>query len=153
MPAPDKFPPGITVREFRIEDYDDVVRLWQICGLPLKPAGRDRRDRIAKEIAGSNALFRVAQAEGGRVIAAVLGTHDGRKGWINRLAVLPEYREQGLGVQLVELVESELHRQGIGIIACLIEGDNTASMEFFQARGYIKHSDLTYFTRRQYPEV
>lgn len=143
---------SIEVRKFEIEDYEEVVRLWDSVGLPYKPHGRDRRQKILKEIRQPSAFFYVAD-DGVNIIASILGTHDGRKGWINRLAVLPEYRQRGIARLLVEKVERELHDRGIDIVACLIEDGNTASMEFFEHIGYEKHSDIIYFTRRRYEDI
>ncbi|MGB9894200.1 MAG: GNAT family N-acetyltransferase, partial [Candidatus Saccharicenans sp.] len=69
------------IRKFRMEDYDRVISLWQQCGLPLKPKGRDSRAEIARQIRLSQIIFLVAEEEG-QVIGTVLASHDGRKGWI-----------------------------------------------------------------------
>jgi ribosomal protein S18 acetylase RimI-like enzyme len=82
-----------------------------------------------------------------------LGTHDGRKGWINRLAVAPEFRHQGIAQLLLKEAEEEISRKGIEIVTCLIEDYNQTSMDFFQKAGYIKHNDIIYFTKRKYPQV
>jgi hypothetical protein len=60
--------------------------LWQEAGIHYRPGGRESRSHLAKELEGGQAIFLVAVAEG-KVVGVVLGTHDGRKGWINRLAV------------------------------------------------------------------
>ncbi|MCK4246274.1 GNAT family N-acetyltransferase, partial [Candidatus Bipolaricaulota bacterium] len=76
------------IRRLVTEDYDELIALWQEAGLSYRPNGRDCRDKIAHEIAGTTSIFLVAESEE-RIIGAILGTHDGRKGWINRLAVVP----------------------------------------------------------------
>ena len=78
--------------------------------------------------------FLVAEVEG-RIVGSVLVTHDGRKGWINRLAVHREYRRRGIGGALVSEAENWLIEQGIGIFACLIEGDNPLSAEVLEKLG------------------
>ncbi|MGZ4887063.1 MAG: hypothetical protein ACXVJK_04855, partial [Candidatus Aminicenantales bacterium] len=65
-------------------DYRRVVDIWTEGRLPVKPRGRDSRANIEKQIELPNVLFLVAESEG-RVVGTVLATHDGRKGWINRL--------------------------------------------------------------------
>ena len=75
------------------------MRLWQEGGLPYRPDGRDRRERIARELAGPCSIFLAAE-EDGRLVGAVLGTQDGRKGWINRLVVAPSRRRKGVGEAL-----------------------------------------------------
>ena len=114
---------NITIREFRIEDYDNVVNLWVEAGIHYRPKGRESRPRIEKEIKSGQAIFLVAVA-GKRIAGVVLGTHDGRKGWINRLAVAKEFRRQKVASKLVTAVETRLNAKGIDIIACLIEPEN-----------------------------
>jgi len=91
----------VLIRKFKISDYDQVINLWQLCQLPLKPEGRDSRWQLEQQIKLDQIIFLVAEKEG-KVIGTVLASHDGRKGWINRLAVHPDARRQGLGTQLVK---------------------------------------------------
>ena len=142
----------IQIRRFRLDDYQAVMKLWKTCELPYKPKGRERRDKIEKEIQKETAIFLVAELEG-KIIGTVLGTHDGRKGWINRLAVAPEFQHQGIAQRLLNEAEDALDKLGIEIIACLIEDDNQYSMDFFQKAGYTKHQEVIYFTKRKYPEI
>jgi ribosomal protein S18 acetylase RimI-like enzyme len=126
------------------------MELWSEGGLPLKPAGRDSRAALERQIAGPTVLFLVAEAEG-RVVGTVMATHDGRKGWINRLAVDTARRRRGLGRRLVLEAETRLASLGLGIFACLIEEGNGASMQVFERLGYIRHPEIVYFAKRSFP--
>ena len=86
-------------------------------------------------------------------MGSVFGTHDGRKAWINRLAVDPAFRLKGIAKILVTDAENKFHDMGIDIVACLIEDWNTNSMEAFKKLGYYKHSDITYLTKRKNDDV
>ena len=125
--------------------------IWARAELPFRPQGRDAEARVRREMTQGTAVFLGAE-EAGQLIGVVLGTHDGRKGWINRLAVLPEYRKRGIGRDLVAAVEARLHALGIHIITCLIEGGNDASKRFFESLGYIGHPDITYYSKRSSPD-
>jgi ribosomal protein S18 acetylase RimI-like enzyme len=150
----DRKPDGLRIREFRIEDYDRVMELWAEGGLPLKPKGRDSRNNIALQIRMPNVLFLVAEdGEGGPVVGTVLATHDGRKGWINRLAVDVASRKRGIGARLVREAERRLEALGMDILACLIEDDNAVSMSVFEKLGYKKHPEIIYLAKRKYPGV
>ena len=129
-----------------------MLKLWKDAELPHKPAGRDRKENIVREIKGDCAIFLVAE-ENGELIGSIFGTHDGRKGWINRLAVKPQCRRKGVAVELVNEVEQRLTDLGIRIVACLIENWNEESMRFFERCGYQRHNDIIYFTKRKDPGV
>jgi N-acetylglutamate synthase len=141
----------VTIRPFRLADYDQVVSLWTKAGLPLKPSGRDSRTRIGSQIGAPNIVFLVAEI-GGLLAGTVLASHDGRKGWINRLAVKPEYRRLGVGARLVREAEARLEAAGMDVLACLIEEGNEASTGFFSRLGYERKPDIHYFVKKRSPD-
>jgi len=140
----------IVIRKFRLSDYDALLNLWDETGLHYRPKGRDSRERIEKEIKKRHNIFLVAEVDG-KIVGTILGTHDGRKGWLNRVAVAKKFRRQGIARRLVTEVEHRLDKLGLDVIACLIERDNEISMKFFNRLGYEK-SDVLYFSKRKTPE-
>lgn len=136
------------IRYFKMDDYDSLIELWESAGLPYKPNGRDSRENIESELKKGIAIFLVAETDN-KIIGSVFGTHDGRKGWINRAAVHPQYRQKGIAKKLVSEVEKKLDELGLDIVACLIEDWNDRSMKVFEKLGYIKHSDVIYFSKRK----
>jgi ribosomal protein S18 acetylase RimI-like enzyme len=143
---------NIVVRELCMADYEKLITFWNEVKLPYKPRGRDKRENIERELKGQNAIFLVAEKDGG-LVGSIFGTHDGRKGWINRLAVAPAYRRQRLAALLVQEIENRLFTLGIGIIACLVEDWNKVSLKVFKKLGYTHHRDIIYFTKRKFPDV
>jgi ribosomal protein S18 acetylase RimI-like enzyme len=73
---------------------------------------------------------------GGQVIGSIIGTFDGWRGNIYRLAVQPDYRRRGVARALVAEVEKRLTRQGAKRITALVEKDNPSAMIFWEAVGY-----------------
>jgi len=134
------------------DDYDAVLELWAAAGLSIRPQGRDSRAQFAAQCAGGAQTVLGARVNG-RLVGVVLATHDGRKGWINRLAVHPDYRRRGLGLALIAEAERALHAQGMRITAALIEDDNRASLALFARAGYADYPGLHYVTKRDGPEV
>jgi len=144
--------PGFIMREFRIEDYDALMSLWREAELSHKPKGRDSREKLALEINMPTSLFLIAEVDG-KIIGSVFGTHEGRKGWINRLAVSPDYRGRGIAKKLLVEIEKIMNLSGIDITACLIEDWNSVSINFFEKMGYIKMTGITYFSKRKHKDV
>jgi len=142
----------IEISELQPSDYDRLIEIWRESGLSYRPKGRDTRPRITREMAGPCSVFLGARSEGA-IVGVVLGTHDGRKGWINRLAVLPAWRGRGIARKLVREVERRIHAQGIEIVTCLIEEGNESSMRFFEALGYVEHRECIYYSNRLSPDV
>ncbi|MEE8594184.1 MAG: GNAT family N-acetyltransferase [Candidatus Bipolaricaulota bacterium] len=136
------------IRELTLQDHDTIVDIWTKAGLSYRPLGRDGKKYFQLEIARDTAVFLGAEVDG-VLVGVVLGTHDGRKGWINRLAVLPDHRERGIGRALVMETEKRFNGLGIKIVTCMIEGGNDSSEDFFESIGYVRHPDITYFSKRQ----
>ncbi len=135
-------------RSYKSGDYDSLMALWRECGLPLKPLGRDSRDRMERELSAGPGRLWVAETSG-EIIGAVLATHDGRKGWINRLAVAPAMRRRGLGMRLARLALDYLQKEcGLLISAILIEGDNPQSLALFSRLGFKPHPEIQYYALR-----
>ncbi len=133
-------------------DYDKLIHIWDKAELLYKSNGRDSREKIENEIKLDCNRFLFARLKD-QYIASILVTHDGRKGWINRVAVLPEYRNKSLARLLVEKAEEWLDSVGIDIYACQIEPDNPDSLEVFIKLNYIPFEGMHYLTKRKYPDV
>lgn len=138
---------GFQVVHLGAEDYDAIVALWQAAGLPYKPTGRDSRAQFATQMA-SGLQQAIGVRAGEQLVGVVLVTHDSRKGWINRLAVHPDFRRRGVARLLIAEAERVLRDEGLQIFAALAEGWNEASLAFFAAAGYSAHPDIRYFTKR-----
>ncbi|MGQ9506490.1 MAG: GNAT family N-acetyltransferase [Candidatus Bathycorpusculaceae bacterium] len=139
-------------RNLTINDYEDMIKLWTKAKLPFKPNGRDNKEAIAAQMK-ANPDFFLGAFEGNRLIGTVIISCDMRKGWINRLAVDPEYRLRGVAKALVAESEKILRMHGIRIVCALIEEDNAASKRLFKKLGYVEHRDIIYFSKRESEKV
>ncbi|HYT01042.1 MAG TPA: GNAT family N-acetyltransferase [Thermoplasmata archaeon] len=126
---------AIRIHPLRLSDYDAMIELFRICGLDPRTRGRDAKAAIARQLRSNRAKY-LGAFEGTRLVGTVLGTHDTRKGWINRLAVHPACRRRGLASRLVRACEQALRREGIEMFAALIETDNDSSKAVFETLGY-----------------
>ncbi len=140
------------IRPLKGEDPERILELWRLAGLSHRPRGRDTVDALRAEFAGAGDLHLGAYS-GGDLIGTVLATDDGRKGWINRLAVHPERQGEGVGTRLLREAEARLRSRGRRTIAALVEDWNVESLDFFQRRGYRLHEDIHYLSKREDQEV
>ena len=141
-----------TLRRLTIDDHAAILALWQRAGLhSIRPEGRDSQAEFDKQLAGGQ--IAIGLEENGRLIGVVLATNDTRKGWINRLAIDPDYRRQGYGEQLVRAAEEALRAAGMKLIAAFIEEGNTASLTLFEKLGYAVHQNIYYVSKRDSNEA
>jgi ribosomal protein S18 acetylase RimI-like enzyme len=125
------------IRGFVWDDYLAVVRLWKEVGSGVVP-----EEELRGALQHRADLFLVAEVADAGVVGVVLGTFDGRRGWIHRLAVHPNHRRTGMATELVGLVEQRLVAYGAPRINLLVLPDNSEALQFWQRRGYIPHPDI-----------
>jgi ribosomal protein S18 acetylase RimI-like enzyme len=123
----------LSIRACRVEDVDGVLQLWRQAD--ATPGVTDTAEGLLHAITDSPAHVLVAEAEG-RLIGSIIGTFDGWRGNIYRMAVHPEYRRRGVARALVAEVEKKLTGQGDKRITALVEKDHPGAMHFWEAVGY-----------------
>jgi len=138
----------VVVRPLRESELDSMVNVWASSGLPRRPRGRDSFRALRTQRKASPELF-IGAFEHGTLVGVVLVSDDGRKGWINRLAVIPEAQGKGIARRLILESERVLRARGRRLFCVQIEGYNKASMELFEKAGYKKEDDILYFTKRE----
>ena len=140
------------IRKATSKDINCILNIWIRSGLPIRSKGRDNPANIEQQIKLQNLWFYVAEIES-KLVGVILVTHDGRKGWINRLAVLPSYTRQGIASKLLEKAEQSLIDNNIGIFTALIEDVNESSRIFFEKQGYKSHEKIVYYSKRTFDSV
>lgn len=121
------------IRKYDAADQDDVIDLWTQCGLivPQNDPGLD----IDRKLKVNPEWFLVGQLKG-KVIATCMAGYEGHRGWINYLAVAPEYRRRGLATRIMSEAERILRDAGCPKINLQIRTSNTDVIEFYKTIGY-----------------
>src|SRR2546425_12918033 len=112
-----------------------MASLGRRAGLTSRANLRDSRPAFARQVRLNRGLY-LGAFDGRRLVGTVLGTHDTRKGWINRLAVDPAYQRKGVGTRLLRASERALARKGMKVISAFITNGNTPSLNLFRRSGY-----------------
>ena len=140
------------IRRAELEDYDSIVSLWNRAGLHYQPIGRDSRANLEREIDDPSVDVLVAFSDG-MMIGTVIGTNDGRKGWVNRLAIDPVHRGKGVAKALVGQVEECFKARSLKIYCCLINAGNEPSQYLFERIGYDRHPEIVYYSKKIDPDI
>jgi RimJ/RimL family protein N-acetyltransferase len=119
--------------------------------LTFRPTGRDREDRLTRHL-GQPGGGGWGAFEDGKLVAAGLMANDGRKGWIERVATLPERWGSGLAKAVVAACLQSLRETGALVTGALIESENTPSRRLFESLGFIDAPTLCYYSIRDHPE-
>lgn len=92
-------------------------------------------DELGAVLGRDPGLVLIAQDDRG-VIGSVFGAHDGRRGWLNRLATRPDARGEGVAGALVAALESALRAVGCRKLNLLVTPDNARVVSFYRHHGY-----------------
>ena len=121
------------IRDCQLEEASAVLELWRQAG--AIPSSTDTEADLHRAIDSS--LSQVLLAEGeGQVVGTIIGTFDGWRGNIYRLAVLPVFRRRGIARALVAEVEKRLAQHGAKRVTALVEKDHPEATGFWEAVGY-----------------
>jgi ribosomal protein S18 acetylase RimI-like enzyme len=132
------------IRAYQEEDEAQVIALWKACNLVVP--WNDPAQDIARKLQVQRELFFVGVIEE-KVVATVMASYDGHRGWLNYVAVSPELQQQGIGRQMMETVETELHKRGCPKINLQVRASNQAVIEFYKRLGF-KMDDVVSMGKR-----
>lgn len=127
-----------------IADYDAAITLWTNAdGVRLRDA--DSRDGIAKYLARNPGLSFIAESAG-NIIGTIMAGHDGKRGYIQHLAVAAGHRRLGIGSTLVKLCLDALKQEGILKSHLMVLVENEAAQGFWSSLGWELRADIRLFS-------
>lgn len=133
----------IDIRVMSIADYDAVYNLWMNTpGMGLNSTD-DSREGIEKYLK-RNPVSNFVAEDNGTIIGVIMSGHDGRRGYIYHIAVLPAYRNQGIAKRLVDCAMSALDEEGINKVALVAFKKNDTGNGFWESIGFAERHDLVY---------
>ena len=125
----------MAIRSFAWGDLDAVLDLWRGAGPGIHLGPSDSPEEMRKKLARDPDLFLVFEDQG-RIVGAVMGGYDGRRGIVYHLAVRPEARHRGTGTALMDELERRLRARGCLKVYLLIAPDNREVVDFYERRGW-----------------
>lgn len=136
---------SIQITEMTAADCDGVVSFWQQQeGIGLNES--DTPNAIAACL-NRNPRMSFIVRDGGQIVAAVLCSHDGRRGYLHHLAVNSTHRRRGIGKSLVQRCLDRLFREKIPKCNIFLFAENSEGKEFWQAAGFKDRTDLKVMQR------
>lgn len=130
----------VTLRPLHESDHPKLIKLWA-SSEPIDIRPTDTQEALAGFLA-RNPGCNFAACAGTRLVGAVLAGHDGWRGYLYHMAVKPDYRERGIGAQLVKAAVTALRQAGVPKVHCLVKRDNLVAQQFWEACGFELRDEL-----------
>lgn len=137
------------LRPYLEADEQAVVNLWQACEL-TRPWNNPQRD-ITRKLEVQRELFLVGDIDG-RIVASVMAGYDGHRGWINYLAVHPDFQRRRIASELMEAAQTLLLEPGCPKISLQVRLSNESAVGFYKSIGYVQ-DEVVSFGKRIIPDT
>ncbi len=125
--------PDLLIRPYESMDESQVIQLWFRC--QLVTAANNPHCDIERKRQVNPELFLVGLIEG-TIAATCMAGYEGHRGWINYLAVDPDYQRQGIATQMMAAAEQLLKALGCPKINLQVRETNAQVIAFYQSLGF-----------------
>ena len=132
------------IRTMNITDYDAVIELMrQTPGISFRDA--DSCESTVRYLERNPGLSFVCEADR-QLVGCVMSGHDGRRGYLQHLVVLPAYRRQGIANALVDRCLSELEKLGIHKCHIDVFKTNALASVYWESHGWTLRTDINRYS-------
>jgi ribosomal protein S18 acetylase RimI-like enzyme len=129
-----------TIRPMTIDDYEAVIGLMsQTPGICIRDA--DSRESTLRYLDRNPGLSFVAVADD-RLCGCLMAGHDGRRGYLQHLVVLPAHRRLGIASALVEQCLGALEAAGIAKSHVDVLKTNELGRTYWERLGWKLRTDI-----------
>jgi len=139
----------LLIRSYNPEDEKEVMNLWFECNL-LVPHNNPRHD-IERKLKVNPEWFLVGVLDG-EVVATCMAGYEGHRGWINYLAVSPQYQRRGIATRLMKEAERRLRGVGCPKINLQVRASNREAIKFYESIGYSEDDVVSMGKRLEHDE-
>jgi ribosomal protein S18 acetylase RimI-like enzyme len=133
------------IRAFELTDRDEVIGLWQRCGL-LRSWNDPEKD-IERKLQVQPELFLVGTSGAAGLVASAMAGYDGHRGSVYYLAIDPAHQARGAGRRMMAEIETRLVALGCPKLNVMVRSSNLAVRGFYEALGY-EVNDVGVFGKR-----
>lgn len=122
------------------DDYDEVYEMWQTTSKRAL-SNADSREQIERYLDRNKGMSQVAVIDG-KIVGTVLAGHDGRRGFIHHMAVMPQYRRKHIGHSLANKAIEKITAEGIDKTHIFCYQNNETGQDFWLDFGFKKRDDV-----------
>ena len=131
----------VKIRLMTINDWESVEKVWKDHE-GTNPVD-DSEEGFTRYLKRNPTTSFVAEDDG-KIIGTILAGHDGRRGFLHHVVVLPEYRLKGVGEEMVGRAMDALGKEGIQKVLLVVFNDNENGNQFWEHMGFTERTDLVY---------
>ena len=125
---------GFIIRDYRKEDYRQVLSIWESTGMGGKERGDDEQV-IERSIQMGGKLLILEKKTGGEIIGTSWMTYNGRRIYLHHFGIKPEFQKKGLGYNL-GLASIKIAQEKKCQIKMEVHRSNLAGIKLYKKLGF-----------------
>lgn len=135
----------MTIHPLTPDRYDEVLAFLR--SIPGVGSSReaDAPAAVARYLQRNPGLSFFAQIDG-RVIGCAMSGHDGRRGYLQHVAVDPACRKRGIARALVQSCLDALAREGIDKVHLDVYAVNGSAQAYWAKAGWVRRDDIVRYS-------
>ena len=135
---------AIEIGTLEPDEIPIAVTLWQACNL-TRPWNDPHAD-AAFALNGPSSTI-LAARQGGTLVGTAMVGHDGHRGAVYYVGVLPDRQTLGIGAMLMAAAEQWLKDRGVPKLNVMVRTDNLGARGFYETLGY-ESSEVVVISKR-----
>ncbi len=128
------------IREMIAQDFENCYQLWEQSRLKISSKEEERAEFLNCVDKNPKTCLVYLDSDQ-KIIGTIMGGFDGKKGYMYRLAVSSDFRNHGLGTQLIQKVEDAFKKQGVKNVRLTVMIYKLNLIDFYNHRGYESLTD------------
>lgn len=138
------------IRDYREDDYSDLVSLWNELGLHSEERG-DSPLVIQNTIKQGARLLVMENPDDKMIIGSSWMTCDGRRIFLHHFGIKTEFQNKGHGIELAKASLEHIKKQGYQV-KLEVHKDNIPAKNLYKKMGFFAFTDYDIYMIRSFPE-
>lgn len=138
------------IRDYKTEDYQDVLKIWQVTGLGGAMRGDDEHVINRTLLVGGRLL--IMENTEGEIIGTSWMTNDGRRLYLHHFGIKPAWQGKGLANMLLQESLEVAKEKGLQI-KLEVHQNNTIAAKLYKKFGFSWLGDYHVYIIRNLHEI
>jgi ribosomal protein S18 acetylase RimI-like enzyme len=134
-------PLDFLIREYCDSDYDSIVTLWKNLHLTRSDGTIESAAELHETLKYNPTTFIVVES-GGKLIGSVIGTYDGRRGYIAKVGLDIQFQRKGIGKRVGAELIRRMQARGVKQMMGFVNKDNRNVLAFYEKFGIKINEDV-----------
>lgn len=139
------------IRHYREEDYDEIVRFWEVTDMG-NPERGDSRNIINRTIEIGGCLLVMEAKSTGQICGTSWMTTDGRRILLHHFGILPEYQGNGLSKILLKKSLHFVKEKGLQV-KLEVHSTNLKAINLYKKSGFVHLGEYNVYIIRDLSKI